>query len=1048
MIQKTIAWLAISVGIVFGTGFARAGNSYWQQHVGYSISVTLLDSIHTLVGSSSVYYSNNSPDTLRSVYFHLYYNAFKPGSMMDERSRAIQSRPVTDRIKKLPPDEWGNYDVGTVTSQGSSLKTTVFGTILRVDLKEPLLPGASIEITVPFREQIPRVIRRGGWMTDEGIEYSMSQWYPKVAEYDNEGWQIQEYIAREFYGVWGEFQVSLTLPSRFVVGATGECTNRSEVGHGYDLIAKGQKEGLVMPNPNAQGMTTWHFHANPVHDFAWVADDDYVHQWSTMQDTITLHSFYKTSCTKLWKNSLDYAHRIIDIYDTLYGPFVYRNFSVAMAGDGGMEYPQLIMITGYRPEMSLAGVMAHEIAHQWFYGMLGSNESREAFMDEGFTSFATTECMVRMFGRYSRLPNQQDSWLDWFLPRFDNKTDNYRGYQSYAASGYEEPLDIPHDWFREDIGAGQVYGKTEAILYMLQYTLGNDVFALGMKNYYMKWRLKHPHLADFQKVMEETANTDLDWFFDEWFKTTRTVDYDARGVSSDKIGDTIKTTIHIKNNGLAVMPLDLTLHYSDGTTAEATIPMASNQHNGYRKPDSTRMFLPDWDWVSPRYHATFDTPKEVSWFEIDTSMRLQDLNRANNLSESFPFMHEMRVDWAVWKQLFINPPMDANYAVVRPIVTYDQLSGINAGIGINHGFYLLGNGDAKLIWKQKPLRKESDGTSSVPRWYDYLDGSATSTYSLRNIDRLTSATYLLSKMDGISTAAVSISKEIRPMYLTLGPTQIVSGYLEAQDHLNYEYPYYHSMWSLGKTRVAGVKYSFASEKGGTKFDAFAENSFWNSDYTFDRIRARLTEHISISSDFPLALRVVGGTGQGNIPVERLWNLGMANPYEEQQDAFDRAVTDIDSSFDRKIGAFIEGGAGARGYAIPNIDQSNGANSKIRQTIGKNMLGASADIGIPNPIASTGRFARGFGFVVFGDAGWINNGNPSLLSDLAKNINTDAGVGVKVDWLTWFPYQLHGVIGEYAKIPTLVLYLPLYLNHPLDNTKPIAFRWRLALGTTF
>ncbi len=514
--------------------FVPSAKAYWQQHVSYDIHATLIDSIHTLDGSLSVVYTNNSPDTLREVFFHLYANAFQPGSMMDERALVVHTAPVYDRIHKLPESEWGKYWINSVTADQQNATFEITGTIMRVALAEPLAPGASTTIAMPFREQIPRQIRRSGWMSAEDVEYSMSQWYPKVCEYDFEGWHHQEYISREFYGVWGDFDMELTVPSRLIVGATGTCMNPSEVGHGYERIAAGEKEGLVQPNPNLQGMTTWKFHASTVHDFAWVADPQYVHEWTTWQDSITVHAIYKRWVQRWWqKSALAYSIHALSTYSELYGPYAYRNFSCTMAGDGGMEYPQLIMITGYRPApISLAGVIAHEVGHQWFYGMLGSNETREAFMDEGFTSYVTTIAMNRLFGDSQEYPGQKHSWLDWFIPTFSNKRDNYRGYQQIASRGYEEPLDIPHDWFREDATAGQVYGKTQAILSMLQYTLGDSTFAAGMKNYYWEWRFKHPHLTDFKNVMEKTAHTDLTWFFDEWFKTTRTVDYAADGVES------------------------------------------------------------------------------------------------------------------------------------------------------------------------------------------------------------------------------------------------------------------------------------------------------------------------------------------------------------------------------------------------------------------------------------------------------------------------------------------------------------------------------------
>src|SRR3984885_1207354 len=287
--------LVVLLFILNTSYFVLPAQAYWQQRVSYDIHATLIDSIHTLDGTLSVVYTNNSPDTLREVFFHLYANAFQPGSMMDERALDIHTAPVFDRIHKLAESEWGKYWIDKVTEDDISAKFEITGTVMRVVLDKPLVPGGQVKINFPFREQIPKQIRRSGWMSADGVKYSMSQWYPKVCEYDVEGWHHQEYISREFYGVWGDFNVEITLPSRFTVGATGECMNPSEVGHGYDQIATGEKSGIALPDPTTSGITTWKFHASTVHDFACVADDQYVHEWTTWQDTITVHAIYKRS---------------------------------------------------------------------------------------------------------------------------------------------------------------------------------------------------------------------------------------------------------------------------------------------------------------------------------------------------------------------------------------------------------------------------------------------------------------------------------------------------------------------------------------------------------------------------------------------------------------------------------------------------------------------------------------------------------------------------------------------------------------------------------
>ena len=1026
------ARLLLTLPLLLTSYFLPSASAYWQQHVSYDIHATLIDSIHTLDGSLSVVYTNNSPDTLREVFFHLYANAFQPGSMMDERALAIHTAPVYDRIHKLPESEWGKYWINAVNADNQSVRFEITGTIMRVALAKPLAPGQSTTISFPFREQIPRQIRRSGWMSGEGVEYSMSQWYPKVCEYDFEGWHHQEYISREFYGVWGDFNVELTLPSRFTVGASGECMNPSEVGHGYDQIASGIKQGVFIGDPDATVMTSWKFHASPVHDFAWVADDQYVHEWTTWQDTITVHAIYKRWVQRWWeKSALAYSIHALSTYSELYGPYAYRNFSCTMAGDGGMEYPQLIMITGLRPTPnSLAGVIAHEVGHQWFYGMLGSNETREAFMDEGFTSYVTTIAMDRLFGDAQEYLGQKHSWLDWFIPKFSNKRDNYRGYQQIASQGYEEPLDIPHDWFREDATAGQVYGKTQAILSMLQYTLGDPTFASGMKEYYREWHFKHPHLTDFKNVMEKVAHTDLDWFFDEWFKTTRTVDYAADDVSSKPFSNGYQTTVALHNNQLAVMPLDLLLHYNDGTSDAATIPLAVNKDLEYHK-DGVSMFFPSWDWTATNYSGSLITPKPVSSFEIDTSWRLQDLNWLNNYSTLLP-----PGDWTIWKQLNLNPPIDEYYSILRPILWYDQASVYHFGVGTKFGMNLGFSGDAKLIYNTGP-------SSLNPSWYDYVDGAFNVNAPVNWLGHLSSVDLDAEKMYGISTVRASLTKVFRPEFWRLGGTQSASLYVEDQD-LTYVggYPVWHPGWMYSynastpsgsavtnaHTQVAGLKYSIVSEGGETHFDMFGESSILNSDATFSRAEATFNSTISILRDLSAHIRVAGGIASSGTPYQREFWLARADNYEEQDNGFYRAVSSISEPFSQNTSMSINGGAGVRGYNAGNAAENIN---------GDQMVGANLDLNLPNPLSSV----WGFSSItpgVFADAGWILN----------DSLRADAGIKFDVNILSWLPSQLRGVAEEYDKIPTIAVNFPLYENLPLDGKPNFAFRWAVSIGASF
>jgi hypothetical protein len=299
---------------------------------------------------------------------------------------------------------------------------------------------------------------------------------------------------------------------------------------------------------------------------------------------VTVHCLYKPTEEKLWAEAMKNTFFMLEHHSKKVGWYQYRNFTNTHGGDGGMEYPQLVMDGSPN-----AGLIMHEGGHQWFYGMLGNNETRYAFLDEGFTEFIEMTGMEAYYGRHNeRSPYRDTSWLTkMFIPEYDSRRGYYAPYLDLATSGYEEPIYIPHDWARENVNAGQVYFKTLNGLAQLEYVLGDSVFWAGMKEYFRRWHFKHPSLLDFQRTMEDVSGTKLDWYFDQWFHTTRTIDYEGCGVSSEKQSDgSFKTKVKLYNNDVAVMPIDLTLHYDDGTSGIATIPLALNQGVGYQKQEA------------------------------------------------------------------------------------------------------------------------------------------------------------------------------------------------------------------------------------------------------------------------------------------------------------------------------------------------------------------------------------------------------------------------------------------------------------------------------
>lgn len=586
----------------------------WQQRVIYKMDIDFDVSTHRFEGKQELTYTNNSPDTLYKVFYHLYFNAFQPGSAMDVRSRNIldpDSR-VADRIFNLQPDETGYHKVNVLRQDGKPLQYQVEGTILEVELQSPVLPGRSSVFYMEFSSQVPLQIRRSGRNNAEGIDYSMAQWYPKMCAYDYQGWHANPYIAREFYGEWGDFDVRITIDRNYVIGGTGYLQNPDDIGHGYG--AEGQKGKQKGKN------LTWHFVAPDVHDFMWAADRDYNHTVFKRKDGIELHCFYQPGeKTGAWAQLPAIMDKALDYIQMRYGPYPYKQYSFIQGGDGGMEYPMATLITGNRPLPSLVGVSIHELMHTWYQMVLGTNESLYAWMDEGFTDYTESE-VANYLRKEKILPG---------APAPDPHAGQISGYTNFAKSGYEEPLITHADHFQTNaaysVGS---YTKGALFLHQLNYIIGKQAFDKGMLRYYYEWRFKHPNANDFIRVMEKVSGMELDWYKEYWINTTHNIDYAIKSVS--EVTEYVQITM--QRIGLMPMPIDLEITLADGMKIVYHFPLdIMRGHKPAESGQENYSVQPDWPWVNPEYNFTINVPlKDIARIVIDPSGRMVDINRANN----------------------------------------------------------------------------------------------------------------------------------------------------------------------------------------------------------------------------------------------------------------------------------------------------------------------------------------------------------------------------------------------------------------------------------
>jgi hypothetical protein len=587
----------------------------WQQRAEYTMDVDFDHTKHQYSGKQKLVYYNNSTDELNKAFYHLFMNAFQPGSAMDVRSRLIADPDprVGDRISKLKPNEIGYLNVKNVKMNGKPCIFNTQGTLLEVTLPEKIAPLSKATFELEFDGQVPIQIRRNGRMSREGVDYSMAQWYPKMCEYDYQGWHSNPYIGREFYGIWGDFDVTIRIDQKYTLGGTGYLQNPQEIGKGYAQNATPKVDN---------GKLAWHFKAENIHDFMWGADPDYKHTTKMSENGILLRFFYIPSAkTEAWEQLPNVMAKAFPYMCANYGQYPYKEFSTVQGGDGGMEYAMSTLITGERNLGSLVGVTVHEGFHSWYQGVLGSNEALYSWMDEGFTSFASNYTMNYL--------KQQKLLPGLKADEGDPMQGDVEGYGRFALSGTEEALTTHSDHFNTNTAFGiGSYVKGATFLQQIKYIEGETAFNKGMLDYFNTWKFKHPTPNDFIRIHEKVSGLELDWFKEYFVNTTYTIDYAVEAVTSNAN----KTAVKLKREGIMPMPIDVVVTYDNGN--KETFYMPLDILRGEKPADNAikRTILPDWDWVQPVYSFEINSPMgKISRIEIDPSQRMADVKRDNNV---------------------------------------------------------------------------------------------------------------------------------------------------------------------------------------------------------------------------------------------------------------------------------------------------------------------------------------------------------------------------------------------------------------------------------
>ena len=636
------------IAFISFANFATAQADRWQQHIDYKIKAALDVTNNIVKGTEEIVYTNNSTDTLRKVYFHMYWNAFAPNSSMDIRSRELGKnllnfrrgaitasnatmlgqeatqdwdRRVKDRIQKLSPTEIGYQRVSQILINGKAQKLIDHETILEVQLTQAIAPKSSIKMSLQFEAQVPVQIRRSGRDNAESVRYSMSQWYPKMVEYDYQGWNTNPYIAREFYGVWGNYDVTLSLDKTYMVAATGVLQNPTAVADKF-------------------GNLSWNFKGNNIHDFVWAADNHYKHLSKEVRKGLTFHVYFKdknASSDSAWANVLWAAEKVLPYIEKKYGAYPYPQYSFIQGGDGGMEYAMATLLKG--PGI---GTVIHEWMHSWYQHILGTNEGLFPWMDEGFTSYAEDDISYWYNMNHALLsPNinekekarikaEKETALTQ-LPAI--QFGNYAGYITLAKSGIEEPMSTHSDHYNYNYSySSAAYSKGATFLGLLGYVVSDSVRDAILINYYNTWKFKHPNANDFTRVAEKTSGLQLQWLKEYWVNSTKTIDYGLNNIEVS--ANNANAIISIQRNGKLPMPIEVLITYKDGTSELHYIPLDLMLGSKPAEGAINRIVHKEWQWVAPTY--TFETTKPLAALksiEIDPSQRMPDINRSNNKLE-------------------------------------------------------------------------------------------------------------------------------------------------------------------------------------------------------------------------------------------------------------------------------------------------------------------------------------------------------------------------------------------------------------------------------
>lgn len=1020
---------------------------YWQQDVHYNIKAELNDSTDIVTGNEELTYWNNSPYTLSFVYFHLYSNAQTKNSYA---ANLYKNNNYHLKFGKYRSQGLGT-EVETVSAGGQALKTELDNTILKVYLARPLPPGESVTLNLNFKTYFDKeaIRNRMKMFNSSGKKhYDVVHWYPRITVIDQKFiWNTDQHMDHEFYGDFGSFYVEMTLPSHYVADGTGILINEKEVLP--DELRKKLDLGNFLKKPfNSPPSTiierdgtkkTWKFSAINVHDFAFTADPNY-RIGEANWDGVRCIALVQESHAAGWYNAPAYIAKVLEINSYNIGPYHYPKMIVADAQDG-MEYPMLTLCGGFDPDYRT--LLIHEMTHNWFQGMVGSNENYRAYLDEGFTQFYTADTYQFIDGPIVVERPSGNKYVDRFTePQRVIDDQIYNSFYHNAVVRREEtPLNTHADDFNGGIrhggGYGQSYTKTAAMLKNLEYVLGRSLFDKSMQHYFKQWKFCHPYPEDFRNSIIQFSGVDLNWFFDEWLETSKTIDYKIGRIKRRKNG---VYEITFKRKGSMQMPVDFVVIDQNDSARHYYIP-----NTWFEKPTGATT-LPRWiGWgpkLKPTYTATLNIGAKIKNVIIDPSYRLADVNMINNAKSG---RLNLRFDSKIY-----NPPNWKKYDMrIRPSFWYNGYDGVKVGAMLS-GDYLNTRHVFELgVWYSSGLGQAYlDSTVAVNEFnsLSFVLDYKTSTHRFIKKSNI----YLqLKSLDGLDGGTLGFEKKTNDDR-TRFYTHVKAMLRDMPQDLVYLIN--NQEWGYRKLNSAihiGMEHTYRYKRGTGNILLNLRSSAFTEDYDFSAATMAVVNRNDLGR-ININTRVFGQIGFGSrLPSESMLFVAGANNEELMNNKYTRSMGFFPpdwGNYGNTTNHFTAGGGlNLRGYSGYLLARQNADGTQSYDYKGTTGAAFNSEI----------EFGELFKFInprflnnsikiqpyLFGDAGIININAPGK-ANIMSDVMADAGVGTTFSIVRWG--RLYNI-----KPLTIRFDVPFFVTRlPYEETDYIQFRWMIGINKAF